>query len=367
MAVVPMKRLELYGLKNQRKAVLDLLQRRGVVELETAQSVEGGFSQTDTSQKQQELEQASALLEQAVALLDQYTPSKKGFLSFLAGRTPISQEEYETGGENAPAFLEKAKGLVALEKRLTDGDAQILRLEGQLESLQPWKALDIPLSCKGTATTQVFLGSFSQEIDEATLKNQLAVRLPQVTRLEVEVLSHQPQQSCVFVLCHKDDGSQVGEALRSLGFAYPAVTSPLPPAQQAAALEEEIRKIRQEKEALKQEILDQKDAREGMLLAADYYRAQGEKYKVLGELWQSPHVFYLTGYLPAAESHALIEELQNRFILLAETADPGPQEDPPVFSFIEDLDPAFFNVFHGKIGKFADSDPGGSNGFHTEG
>ena len=58
------------------------------VEVETAQSVEGGFSQTDTSQKQQELEQASALLEQAVALLDQYAPSKKGFLSFLAGRTP---------------------------------------------------------------------------------------------------------------------------------------------------------------------------------------------------------------------------------------------------------------------------------------
>ena len=161
MAVVPMKRLELYGLKNQRKAVLDLLQRRGVVEVGTARSVEGGFSQSDTSQKQQELEQASALLEQAVALVNQYAPSKKGVLSFLAGRAPISQEEYETGGENAPAFLEKAKGLVALEKRLTDGDAQILRLEGQLESLQPWKALDIPLSCKGTATTQVFLGAFS--------------------------------------------------------------------------------------------------------------------------------------------------------------------------------------------------------------
>ena len=108
------------------------------------------------------------------------------------------------------------------------------------------------------------------------------------------------------------------------------MTSPLPPAQQAAALEEEIRKIRQEKEALKLEILEQKDAREGMLLAADYYRAQGEKYKVLGGLWQSPHVFYLTGYLPAAESNALIEELQSRFTLLAETADPGPQEDPPV-------------------------------------
>ena len=56
----------------------------------------------------------------------------------------------------------------------------------------------------------------------------------------------------------------------------------------------------------------------------------GSEMCIRDRLWQSPHVFYLTGYLPAAESNALIEELQGRFTLLAETADPGPQEDPPV-------------------------------------
>ena len=33
MAVLPMRRISLYGLKSQRKEVLELLQRRGVVEV----------------------------------------------------------------------------------------------------------------------------------------------------------------------------------------------------------------------------------------------------------------------------------------------------------------------------------------------
>ena len=38
MAVVPMKRLELFALRRDRKAILELLQRRGVVEVESTQA-----------------------------------------------------------------------------------------------------------------------------------------------------------------------------------------------------------------------------------------------------------------------------------------------------------------------------------------
>lgn len=139
MAVVPMKRLELYGLKNQRKAVLDLLQRRGVVEVGTARSVEGGFSQSDTSQKQQELEQASALLEQAVALVNQYAPSKKGVLSFLAGRAPISQEEYETGGETPPRSWKKPRAWWLWKSGSLTGTLKSSAWKGSWKAYNPGK------------------------------------------------------------------------------------------------------------------------------------------------------------------------------------------------------------------------------------
>ena len=64
------------------------------------------------------------------------------------------------------------------------------------------------------------------------------------------MLSCQAQQTCVFLVCLRQDAAQVEEALRSMGFTYPAVTSPLPPSQQAKALEDEYQsKLAQAKTA----------------------------------------------------------------------------------------------------------------------
>ena len=241
MAVVPMKRLELFALRRDRKAILELLQRRGVVEVESTQASGEVFRQADTSQAQQELETQARLLEQAVELLDHTVPVKKGMLSFLAGRKPVTWEEYQRQGQEAPALLEQAREILRLGKQVTDSEAQAQRLEAQLETLKPWMALDRPLDAKGTGSTRVILGSFPQALEEGALKAQLAQRLPQVSGMEAEVLSCQAQQTCVFLVCLRQDAAQVEEALRSMGFTYPAVTSPLPPAQQAKALEEEIR------------------------------------------------------------------------------------------------------------------------------
>ena len=286
MAVVPMKRLELFALRRDRKAILELLQRRGVVEVESTQASGEVFRQADTSQAQQELETQARLLEQAVELLDHTVPVKKGMLSFLAGRKPVTWEEYQRQGQEAPALLEQAREILRLGKQVTDSEAQAQRLEAQLETLKPWMALDLPLDAKGTGSTRVFLGSFPQALEEGALKAQLAQRLPQVSGIEAEVLSCQAQQTCVFLVCLRQDAAQVEEALRSMGFTYPAVTSPLPPSQQAKALEE--------------------------------------------EMWQSPHTFCLAGYLPAEDAPGLVGELESRFTLLAEVTQPGPQEDPPV-------------------------------------
>lgn len=330
MAVVPMKRLELFALRRDRKAILELLQRRGVVEVESTQASGEVFRQADTSQAQQELETQARLLEQAVELLDHTVPVKKGMLSFLAGRKPVTWEEYQRQGQEAPALLEQAREILRLGKLVTDSEAQAQRLEAQLETLKPWMALDLPLDAKGTGSTRVFLGSFPQALEEGALKAQLAQRLPQVSGMEAEVLSCQAQQTCVFLVCLRQDAAQVEEALRSMGFTYPAVTSPLPPSQQAKALEEEIRGARQEREDALGEIAGLAPKREELLLAADYISARAEKYQVLGELWQSPHTFCLAGYLPAEDAPGLVGELESRFTLLAEVAEPGPQEDPPV-------------------------------------
>lgn len=330
MAVVPMKRLELYGLKRERKAILEYLQSRGAVEVHTPEEADDLFAKTDTSQAQLEFDQNIHLLEQAVELLDQYAPVKKSMFAALEGRTPISQKEYDGLWKRAPALLGKARELTALGKQVTDCTAQILRLEAQLESLKPWMSLDIPLDVKETANCRIFIGSFPEDLDEQTLKNKLAQLLPQVSGIEAEVLNRQAQQTCVFCVCHKQDAAPVEEALRSLGFTYPAFSTQLPPAQQTEQIKAEICQAERERETAQEEIRSRGDQRRDLLLASDYYSVRAEKYEVLGNLWQSPHVFFLTGYVTAEDAPQLLEELETKFTLWAETADPGPEEEPPV-------------------------------------
>ena len=129
-----------------------------MVEIHSPQRTEPLFSQADTSQAQLEWEQNASLLEDAAALLDRYSPPKKGALSFLQGRPVISSQQYEAAAREVPACLSLARELLSLGKRITDGEAQLLRLQAQLESLSPWLRLDVPLGTQARNTPGLLLG-----------------------------------------------------------------------------------------------------------------------------------------------------------------------------------------------------------------
>ncbi len=57
---------------------------------------------------------------------------------------------------------------------------------------------------------------------------------------------------------------------------------------------------------------------------------RADKYQVLGELWQSRHVFYLTGYVPAARADGLKQALEQKYDALVELETPSPGEELPV-------------------------------------
>ena len=191
-------------------------------------------------------------------------------------------------------------------------------------------ALDIPLGFRGSRQTRAFIGSLPASWNQADLKGQLAARLPEGCALEVQVLSASPQMTCLFLLCHRAWGDQVEAALRGLGFSYPQGTGDLSPAQALEELEGEEKALKERAASLEEEVRRRAGQREKFLLAADYYRARGEKYHVLGELWQSPHAFCVTGYVPADRAEALERELESRFSAFVRLEDPGPEEDTPV-------------------------------------
>ncbi len=330
MAVLEMKRINIYALKANRKKILELLQRRGVVEINSPKTGSELFSKTDTASARLTFEKNVQLLQNAISVLDGIVPPEKSMLAMLEGRTAITVQQYDQAAQNAPEVTKSASCLVALGKKIADNKAEILRLRAQIEALQPWMNLDISMRTISTKSTSVFIGSFPEAMTEGELKERLASALPEVSALEAEIISVQAQQTCVFVVCHGKYGLQVESALRSMGFTYPASPSKLPPSQRAEDLQKRIEAMEQENEDALQEIASCGDKRESLLLTMDYYTMRADKYRVLGELWQSPHVFQISGYIPAEDAPALEQELETSFQAYVEVETPGPEEELPV-------------------------------------
>lgn len=330
MAVMPMQRIGIYALKSRRKPILELIQRRGVVEIHAEKAEDAVFRQTDTAPAKARFENNTSTLQAALEALDKLEPEKKSLLAPLEGRTPIPLFRYEETAGAAGKTLRAASRVNALWKKCADDRAEILRLEAQIRMLEPWSRLDVSMRTTGTASTAAFIGSFPAEYTEEALKAEIARGAPEIDGVAVEVLSAGTQQTCAFLLCHASNGAKLEAFLRSIGFTYPADRSKKPPQARMQDLNARIEKLRAEIDGAEAEIRTYAALRSAMQYTIDYFSMRIAKYDVLGRLWQSPHVFVITGYIPAESAPALEKELTEKFEAYVELETPAEDEDVPV-------------------------------------
>lgn len=330
MAVLPMRRISIYGLKSQRKGVLELLQRRGAVEVIQEPMKEEALSTMDTQAARNQFTVTQTTAKRALEILDVHCPVKKSPLAMLEGRRSISLEAYNSNLQRVTEIGTAASRIVQLEREREHCKAEILRLQTQLESLTPWLGLDISMRMKGTRSTSVFIGTFPQAYTREQILAALAQKLPEVRGIEVEVLSTLSQQTCVFLVCLSEESAAVETALRSMGFAWPQNPSKKPPSQRAEQLKGWIQEQEKKQDGILQELKTYGDRRDDLCFLYDYYAMRIEKYEVLSLLRQSRRTFIITGYLPAKNVPALEKELTETFTVFVETEEPGEDEEVPV-------------------------------------
>lgn len=330
MAVLPMCRVSIYGLKFQRKGVLELLQRRGAVEVIGQPPDEEMLSTMDTQAAQNLFLSTQATAKRALEILDIYCPVKKSPLAMLEGRKPISLEVYNNGLQRVKDISASASRIVQLEREKEDCKAEILRLQTQKEALSPWLGLDISMRMKGTGSTSIFIGTFPQAYTREQILSVLAQKLPEVRAIEVEVLSTLSQQTCVFLLCLSEESAAVETALRSMGFAWPPNPSKKPPSERVRQLDGWIQEQEKKLNGILQELKSCGNCRDDLCFLYDYYAMRIEKYEVLSLLRQSRRTFIITGYLPVKNAPALEKELTETFTVFVETEQPGEEEEVPV-------------------------------------
>lgn len=330
MAVLQMQKLSICALKKDRKAVLELLQSSGMMEIIPITLEDDAFKRSDTVLSRQGFERNAVTADQAMDILQEYAPEKKSLFSSLEGKMPADDKKLRSIEQNADKVLDDAKQILSLNRQIMEDKAAAAKLEAQIESLVPWMNLDIPMTGISTGKATVLVGAISGAVTQEYLYNMLAEKVPEAEGIEIHLIGSDKDQTCIAVVCLKRDAPQLEEALRTEGFARPSQPVAQIPARCAADLKEQIEKLNSNIGSTIGKIAAYAGCRDALKLLSDYYRIRADKYEVLGGLMQSEKTFVISGYVPQIHVGALSSRLQENFELALETEDVQEDEDVPV-------------------------------------
>lgn len=325
MAVLQMQRISICALKEQRKEILEILQRKGIVEICDVMAEDGVFSKTDVSKTEAMFEKSSVEAENALEILNTYSEEKKSMLSSFAGRTEIETEIYENFKDKYKDVRAVILRLQELGKKVAEDKAEILQVRQQIETLQDWKSFDMPLSFKGTKHTKAFIGILPGTWDLEKVYESLAGLMP----LDIDIISATREQTCIILITHNDLEEKVYDKLKSIGFSYPPIVCDHSPVEQIRYWENDIENLNNEVNSSINEIISLESSREDVKFFADYQRIRADKYNVIGRVLQSEHVFVLTGFIPALAVDSVKAELE-KFDAEIDLQEVSDQDDAPV-------------------------------------
>ena len=189
MAKLRMKKIELIAPLTDSKKIIELLQRRGVVEL--SRTEDECLEQTNVTAVTGSFDKFRATAVQALDTLEKYAPEKTALTDMLGGRTEVEKHDFGKRAAQLEKTMNIANEILRCGRTVTDCDAERQQLAMRCDTLRPWLALDVPLNFHGTDTTTAFIGT----VPYPTTADDLEAKLPEGTSVEV-VLATKEHRIC---------------------------------------------------------------------------------------------------------------------------------------------------------------------------
>ena len=329
MAVLQMQKVSICALKRDRKAILEKIQSMGIMEVSQIQEDIQGLEKMNTQTARSMFEKNAASADTALGILAEYVPEKSSMFASLEGKKLVDKKSFDQAVERKDKVMSVAASVISQQKKIGEYRANIQKLENQIESLEPWMNLDVPMAFRGTKKTAFLPGSFSQELTLEEIYGMILEGAQEAAGADVTILSSGKDGTYVAVLCLREDEEKIEEALRKGGFSRPSQLTAQIPARAKESLRNQIQELKEEIRKCQEEISRYAYERTNLRLVSDYFRARAQKYEVLGTLPQSRSAFLISGYVPK-KAVAALEKALDKFVLSIEVEEVPEDEEAPV-------------------------------------
>lgn len=322
MAKLKMKKIELIAMLTDSKKIIELLQRRGVVEISRNDDEE--LENTNVTAVVGEFDKFRNTASQALEIIDNHAPEKASITDMFSGKTEVEKHEFGREAMQMEKVMGAANEIIKNQRFITDSANSISQLEIKCDMLQRWLPLDVPLNFKGTATTAAYIGTLPYQITADALEDQLP------ENCSAEVISGSKEQTNLFILCSKSSYDEAGDVLRKLAFVSASEPESHTPKELISMYKKEISDLQKGTDEAKKNIEKLAENRKELKFVIDYLQMRKEKYDALSGLGFTESTFVLTGYIPEKYCEQLRKEIEAKYTASITFTDPSDDEDVPV-------------------------------------
>ncbi|MCD7810777.1 MAG: V-type ATP synthase subunit I [Ruminococcus sp.] len=323
MAKLKMQKIELIALLTDSKKIVELLQRRGVVEL--CDCADDELVKTNAASVIMEFEKFRSNAAQALEIINTRAPERKSMLSSLtSGKEEIEIHEFGRNSGQLEAVLQIALDILKNNRMISEYETAISQNNLRIDTLKSWLNLDVPMNFKGTASTSAFIGTVpfsatSEEIEEILPDGCCA-----------EIIYSDKMQSNLFILSNKSCAEEALDVLRRSSFVPIGENAGKTPRQLTKLLENESERLRGKISECEESIRQLSENRRRLEFFIDYLQMRIDKYEALNSLAFTKNAFVLTGYIPEKYADSIAKEIDSKYTAAVRFYTPDEDEDVPV-------------------------------------
>lgn len=325
MSIVKMKRIRLIGLMSDRDKLLHDLMLDGCVEISDlpveGENLPAAPTPDGTRLTELRIEQQGMVL--ALGILDQYAHQKTG----LFPPKPEVSADVLFADDVLTQGHEAAEQILDLERRIARLHVINSHLETDLQSLDMWRSLEVPLGLKGTGETRTFFGTLPGTASDSEFEAAMSEAAP---LSYVSWAGESKEQKCMLLICHKSAEGPSLEILRQFGGSQLSFNEYSATADsEYSSIQEKMNTTAEEIAGLETQIVKLAETRSKLKLAADRLTAEIDREEAKALLLVSGSVFAMQGWVPVPDMEK-VEKGLGTFTCAWELSEPQEEDDIPV-------------------------------------
>lgn len=305
MAIVKMNKFTLLTFDSHKEELLRRLQGFSNVEfinLQNEDYLEANeelktLSKDEVDSDNAKFEENLSKAKSALEFLISYMPKKSGLKALEDDKEYLTIDELDKRVE-AINWIEIYNKVKAKEEELHSLENKITKLEGEIEILTPWQALDVSFKAfEELSMTSCFLGSIAKQYEEELIQN--------LTDGYVEIISRNSNDVNILILVNKEKYEETLNMIRSYGFSSFKSEHTDTPQMVITNYMHEIEELKSKIFFIKEEISSFEEDTKKMKLVYEYFYNKVERNKASNNFLKTKNTFAIQGWCAVDKNEEL--------------------------------------------------------------